>query len=943
MMAEGPEGGGVQVQTRPGGAIVLSNRSQAERGDLDSIARYLSETLSGYDVAVRVTERPPKGDGTQPRLWVTCETAYSLDAAVVADPIAQQLRELRLDYSDAAIVSRVRGEAIAEWVLRVDLTPSDEMLQDWARWGDSGAIELLLRDALADQAQVSVQLRQKALHVFCSALPTPVETSYLGRYRGRGVIAPPPLPDLDRGQLTATIEGLLTQLAPQGVHGATIHAMAVLDPDGPPLWLEWLTLPAATNPQLMEPALELAEAGDMPALQFVLTRFLNPDLAVQLATGGLRVQLVRKPDMLHVMCDGPTCPDQATVAKPLARYVQQLRLSRLTGVRIYGRRSGLARPLWRYGRNFVPRDARQAGREVAPEFMSVPLPGDLLLSAAVAATVLAEPNLEAPDLSAYDSVALDAGAIEVSEVLSDGLSEGLSTEVLAPQRPRRIWPETDWFAPIAEPLRLALARTGLFVAMPETRPLKVAKVSAASPGVALNEAVSTRGLRGPNLKPPIQQPLWMVASVWGALGLLAPLSLDLLVGQGLRWAYPPGVPVQAALPQDLVLPGAAPSGGPGGFNSGDSSFNTSGFTLPPIAAAPNSMAAAPTILPQFGNPILDAKVDRYHQLLTQSGPPDVLIVGSSRALRGVDPVALADRLGKVGFPDLRIYNFAINGATAQVVDLQLRQLLQPGQLPRLILWADGARAFNSGVPDRTYESIIQSEGFKQLGSGAFSTSSPKTLAPGFAGLQQILSQGPSLDRVDRWLNLQLGAASAVYDQRTQLRQSLQQLWQGRIPGLRRAAPQPLIPNAPEGEGILDDQGFMSLSLRFNPATYYQQYTKVSGTYDDDYQRFRMAGRQAQSLDAVAAFAHQKSIPLVFVNLPLSSEYLDPVRRGYETVFQENMVRLMSDRRLLFRDLSELWPDQVDNFSDPSHLNRYGAEKVSIRLAEDPLIPWPSVR
>jgi hypothetical protein len=932
----GTSEGGVQVQNRPGGAIVLSNRSLAQQGDLDSIARYLSETLSGYDVAVRVAERPPKGDGTQPRLWVTCETAYSLDAAVVADPIAQQLRELRLAYSDAAIVSRVRGEASAEWVLRVDLTPSDEMLQDWARWGDSGAIELLLRDALADQAQVSVQLRQKALHVFCSARPIPVKTSQLGRYRGRGVIAPPPQPDLDRGQLTATIEGLLTQLAPQGVHAATIHAMAATDPDGAPLWLEWLTLPAASNPQLMEPALELAEAGDMPALEYVLTRFLNPDLAVQLATGGLRVQLVRKPDMLHVMCDGPTCPDQAAVAKPLARYVQQLRLSRVAGVRIYGRRSGLARPLWRYGRNFVPRDASQSGREVAPQFMSVAMPGDLLLSAAMAATVLAEPNLEAPDLSAYDSpdynsTDLDAGAIEVSEVLSP--------EGLVPAVPRRIWPETDWFAPIAEPLRLALARTGLFVAMPDSRPLKIAKAGT-SPGIALNEAVSSRGLRGPGLKS-IRQPLWMVASVWGALGLLAPLSLDLIVGQGLRWAYPPGVTAQASLPKDLVLPGAARS--PGGFNTADS-FNTSGFTLPPIATdALGSAPAAPTILPQFGNPILDAKIDRYHQLLAQNGPADVLIVGSSRALRGVDPVALGDRLGKLGFPGLRIYNFAINGATAQVVDLQLRQILQQGQLPRLILWADGARAFNSGVADRTYEGILQSEGFKELGSGAFATSSPKTLAPGFAGLQQILSQGPSLDRVDRWLNLQLGGASAVYDQRTHLRQSLQQLWQGRIPGLNRAAPQPLIPNAPEGEGILDEQGFMPLSLRFNPATYYQQYTKVSGTYDDDYQSFRMAGKQAQSLDAIAAFAHQKSIPLVFVNLPLSREYLDPVRRGYETVFQENMVRLMSDRRLLFRDLSELWPEQVDNFSDPSHLNRYGAEKVSIRLAEDPLIPWPSVR
>ena len=41
------------------------------------------------------------------------------------------------------------------------------------------------------------------------------------------------------------------------------------------------------------------------------------------------------------------------------------------------------------------------------------------------------------------------------------------------------------------------------------------------------------------------------------------------------------------------------------------------------------------------------------------------------------------------------------------------------------------------------------------------------------------------------------------------------------------------------------------------------------------------------------------------------------------------------------DLSLLWPLQNEYFSDPSHLNRYGAFEVSQRLAKDPLIPWPS--
>ena len=58
------------------------------------------------------------------------------------------------------------------------------------------------------------------------------------------------------------------------------------------------------------------------------------------------------------------------------------------------------------------------------------------------------------------------------------------------------------------------------------------------------------------------------------------------------------------------------------------------------------------------------------------------------------------------------FHFGINGATAQVVDFMLRHVLKPSELPKLILWADGSRGFNSGRDDATFGVIADSPGYK---------------------------------------------------------------------------------------------------------------------------------------------------------------------------------------------------------------------------------------
>jgi hypothetical protein len=141
---------------------------------------------------------------------------------------------------------------------------------------------------------------------------------------------------------------------------------------------------------------------------------------------------------------------------------------------------------------------------------------------------------------------------------------------------------------------------------------------------------------------------------------------------------------------------------------------------------------------------------------------------------------------------------------------------------------------------------------------------------------------------------------------------------------------------------IDFDGFLPLSIRFNPATYYQEHPRVKGDYDSDYESFKLAGEQDSALEALLQFSQAHKIGIVFVNLPLTKDYLDPVRTEYEEQFQRYMRSSTRERGMIFRDLTQLLLTKHDYFSDPSHLNRYGAYKVSNQLAQDPMIPWSEI-
>jgi hypothetical protein len=360
----------------------------------------------------------------------------------------------------------------------------------------------------------------------------------------------------------------------------------------------------------------------------------------------------------------------------------------------------------------------------------------------------------------------------------------------------------------------------------------------------------------------------------------------------------------------------------------------------------------------FSSDLFNEQLELYLSYVATIGPPDVLIVGSSRALQGVDPKQLKQSLATNGHPGLTIFNFAVNGATAQVVDFQLRRLLKPQQLPQMIVWADGVRAFNSGRVDRTFNSIIASEGnqllavgirpklpedessvipqcykFPQPCRGSFQKSQPSTddLAGGQDAhpTKQLKSCGTGILPVANISDCGTGILPVA---------NISDCGTGILP-VANTAVMAIRPVSELADSI-DSNGFMSLSARYNPNTYYDDRAYVSGQYDRDYEDFNLGGKQAQAFNSVISFVKSRKIPMLFVDLPLTEDYLDGTRRSAQQQFRQRMQQLSRQKGFAFRDFSQRWPNRNDYFFDPSHLNQFGAIAVSRLLAADDSITWP---
>ncbi len=297
-------------------------------------------------------------------------------------------------------------------------------------------------------------------------------------------------------------------------------------------------------------------------------------------------------------------------------------------------------------------------------------------------------------------------------------------------------------------------------------------------------------------------------------------------------------------------------------------------------------------LPSLGSDLLDAQIAGYLSYVATVGTPDVLIVGSSRALQGIDPQVMEQTLASRGHPDIQVFNLSVNGATAQVVNFMVSELLPQmvsEPLPPVIVWGDGSRAFNEGRRDRTWDSIAASPGYQAIQSAPRSAPANTSGTPfNAANLTEMSPVGKPVT--------------------------------ARSP----------LPNAASN---LDALGFSTVSDRFAPQTYYQQFGQVNGRYDGAYSPFELYGAQTTALARLADFTKAQNSQLIFVNLPLSSSYLDDYRLYYEAQFQQYLQVQAQALGFEVVDMLTQWGSQSSLFADPSHINQEGAAAIALQLAQ----------
>ena len=902
----------------------------------------------------------------------------------VAPAVTRIMRQLPLTGFDYGygVIKAESGTALDESrpqvSVRVNLRSPTEQLKTWARWGDVEALVRLFNQGLGNSCQpVTAQQQENTLYVFCRENPDRND------------------PPLDQSRVVGTLAPIAQSIAPQGIHSLVLYGYAQHPGETPspssntlstdsaspgfsqtsvqdsfpkssqgsyrpappisvdisqggdedtPLWIDWIDLPAMADAERAESTIALAMRGYLPPLAHLLERLVNDDLDHWLATGGRQVvcdRHRRHPDTLQVVIYGPDVPPSDGVVPGIVKALKPLAgINRLV---VYGQ--SVYQSHWEsiHTLGKATKQDKAKSRVLTP-----PLDNPF-----VASDALAPPN--------------DA-AVETTPTPG---STGSSLLPLAPPR---------WSLPHWQELPHIL-RNGLI------------QVGVCAPIAAGGKAEKERGGdRDDGLLDMLVGMTRARVAAAGLCGILAAAALDLGLAKG-GWLASRGLP--AASSQNSPAVGTAVDSSPG------------------ITPLPE--------LPSFNSPQFDHQLELYRQFVLDQGRPDVLVVGSSRALRGFDPGKLNQLREQNQQPPLKIFNLSVNGATAKVIAMVLVDLLPPGHLPPLVIWADGARAFNSGRRDGTHGAIAQSPGYRlvlqdqfplpDLGDSAPSNAGTATLGgvralsvpslpmpaaragngtdnsrttkgdrpgdptrrapmPTLVSSREIspffqttalgywLRKLPTEADFDAWFEGTIGQGSGAFRQRTQLRKIAQSqlqnlpivdLWSQPAPppeispvmdmvaagAQRRLGNAPAITNGKQ-DGIVDESGFLPLSVEFDPTTYYERHPRVPGAFDNDYRLFSLQGEQSQSLKTVIRHLRQHRSELVFVNVPLTTQYLDPVRSLWENKFS----RFMRSQDLTYLDFASLWPNQATYFSDPSHLNRTGARALIRAIAKASNVPWP---
>ncbi|MCB0207885.1 MAG: hypothetical protein KDJ52_01065 [Anaerolineae bacterium] len=288
--------------------------------------------------------------------------------------------------------------------------------------------------------------------------------------------------------------------------------------------------------------------------------------------------------------------------------------------------------------------------------------------------------------------------------------------------------------------------------------------------------------------------------------------------------------------------------------------------------------------------LIQSKID-YLQAVDEKQAIDVLFMGNSTTQAGVNPKIFDKIRGNATEVEPNAFNASIEGLTP-FGNLMFLQIYLRYSHPQTIIYGITPQDLNSNSPwakdvtDRVKHS-------------------PMALAEARWGIKgEIIAK--ALDY------------SSLYRYRFVLHRML----------LRGG----VLPPLPQVH--FDDKGYNSLSRRLSdiPQTDRGIFYGRAGVLN-----YLTTGEQQEALREFIEYCRKNDIDLIFVNMPLADDYYNnfDTPQDYET-YLSTLTQISDEYKIPLWDMENLPSSDRFNdteFADFNHLNKYGAEKLSILLAK----------
>lgn len=300
------------------------------------------------------------------------------------------------------------------------------------------------------------------------------------------------------------------------------------------------------------------------------------------------------------------------------------------------------------------------------------------------------------------------------------------------------------------------------------------------------------------------------------------------------------------------------------------------------------MAVEPLLPPENRWPTdqTSAKADQIEGLAVGGSPIDVVFLGSSVVVQGVDPIAFNDAP-----TDLTSYNAALDGASLRSVEAWARNVVFPSLDPQAVVIGITTRDLNDrGVSQQEfYRSLMASNGLQALQPNS---------------------------GVDRLLN-EIGDLSALLRIRPFLRQPGTTL----LDVLGEDSEVALLPG-PFGAAPIDENSFV-----YDSSESWRNFWRTRHFND-----FTMGGHEFTALQDLIDLAIEQQRRVFLVEMPLHEDYLSVQPNGEVEVARLHSLLLNLEGRAGVELISLADRYEPEDFRDPAHLNPDGAAALGAELA-----------